>query len=115
MQVSIKIPDAGTPSKVLLLESKTGAKVQVTANNEVKSVDGSLFERAIANGLNVGSTPSALLLSVTKVFEVANGAFLSVENHPSDRSLVVVKLGGETRNVIGRDLITAIRHCADAS
>lgn len=115
MQVTVTIEDAGDSSKTLLLESKGDGKVRIAAGGEVRTVEGSLVERAIQNGLNVGSDPNPNLLAQTRITETEGGAFLVVENHPEDRALVAVKAGSETRNVNGRQFTTGIRHCLNAS
>ncbi len=115
MQVTVTIEDSGDPGKTLLLESSEGGKVKVTAGSEVRTVDGSLVERAIQNGLNVGNETNPNLLAQTRITEAAAGAFLLVENHSEDRALVAVKAGSEVRNVNGRQFTTGLRHCLNAA
>lgn len=111
MQVTITIKDAVDLTKTLLLESQGDGKVRVAAGGEARVVEGSLLERAVQNGLNVGSDPNPNLLAQTRITETEGKAWLMVENHPKDRALVAVKIGAETRNVNGRQFTTGIRHC----
>jgi hypothetical protein len=111
MQVTVTIEDAGDSSKTILLESKKDELVRIAAGGEVRTVEGSLVERAIQNGLNVGSEPNPNFLAQTRITEPNSGAWLAVENHPQDRALVVVKVGSEIRNVDGRQFMTGVRHC----
>ena len=107
MQVSISIP---SEEGAIALESTESGQVRVVLGTQSVKAERSLIERAVTNALNVGIKPNENFSVLTKVSD-ETGSVLTVENHPTNRELAVVKIGGGTRSVKGRELIAAARKC----
>ena len=111
MQISCKITDAADANKHLELESAGGGKVKATLSGITRTVKGSLIERGAQNAQSVAQEALADM-TVTCTVREEGGKSLSIENHPADRALVVVRLESAVANVNGRELALGARNCS---
>ena len=111
MQITVEIAEVAPGNGSVVLASDEAGMIKVVAGTETRIVAGALLERAAQNALNVGPEPDPALFASTRVSEADSDRKLVVENHPSDRERIVVKLGQEMRDVVGRQIIAGVRHC----
>lgn len=111
MLISVVIESEEAGNTLALESSASAGKVKITAASESIEVDGMQFDRGITNALNVGTEPPINYAVQTTISVPEINKFLVIENHSSDRNMVIVKVGSEGRRVNGRNLSTAIRHC----
>lgn len=111
MKITATIESQPGADTLVLSSAEENDTVHIAAGAESRTVNGGTLERAIQNGLNVGTSPDPALLVSSRVTEADSGKTLTVENHVESRELVVVKIGQEVRNVNGRQLMAGVRHC----
>jgi len=111
MLISIIIT-AEEAGKQLSVESSSEGKVKFTLGVASIEVEGNKVERGITNALNLGVEVPSNFAVQTTISEPEANKFLVIENHPSDKNKVVVKIASESCGVNGRELSTAVRHCS---
>ena len=116
MNVTCALADTTDNTKTVTLASVDGTKITATTNDSSPStatVNGADFNLGVQNANNVGFTVSAFLTISTNVLPPAGtGAAITVHNHTTDSTLVLVEVGTNVaRTLKAAELKDAIANC----
>lgn len=110
MKVNVTLQDTANAShSVNLTEGGSAGTVVFNAGAESRQVNPDLFDKAVQNGLNVGSVPAKGFQVNTTVPESPAGKNLLVTNHPTDKNSVLITTDSISSTLNGNELRKAIR------
>lgn len=112
MIVTNVLTDTTDNTKTLTIGSVDGTKVTAATNATsapTRSVNGADFNLAVQNVNNVGLTVSPFLLMDASVLEPSgSGLNVTVQQHPTDNTLVKVTIDSQTRTLKAAEVKDAI-------
>lgn len=109
MKLTMTLQDSVDATQSTTLTANSTTSLVLASGAESRTVDPGVLGRAVQNALNVGPKGVPGFVAETTVPENPAGKTLTVTNHTTDRTLVVLGLGTVTRTHNGAELQKAIR------